>query len=139
MTVNPEILKGLETWAEAIRQCSRVDPQAQPIFDLMSGGLVWPDEAPEQVKAVWALRPLWNYRMSLLLGEPPGQREAAVWNKARELFPEWIGFSPDRCIPTPELSALAREHKRKGDREIDKFDRLSRRQEWRKAHGGGKP
>jgi hypothetical protein len=129
----------LERAAGHIRAMNQLDPSAQPSFELLSGALIWSDERKlDSFDAVCALRPVWNYRTGLLLGEPPARFEAA-WSRAKELFPEWIGFDPSRCTPTPELTALARKLQSKGDREIDKCDRLMRREEWRKAHAGRKP
>src|ERR1041385_573623 len=47
------------------------DSKARCFFELMSGGLIWVDERPPfdlDTKQMGALRMLWNYRTSLLVG-----------------------------------------------------------------------
>jgi hypothetical protein len=78
----------------------------QPFHDYLADGLIWRDETidttPTQV--IWALRFVWHYRTGFIIGEQ--RRFADIWQLARELFPHWVGFQPDRCSPSAELADL---------------------------------
>src|SRR5258706_16482689 len=78
-----------------------------PIYDLMSGGLVWMDETRRSFRrtpteVIWALRALWAYRTSLMLNEPR-EELAEFWRYGLAHFPRWVGFCPQRRKPTPKL------------------------------------
>jgi hypothetical protein len=83
-----------------------------PFYELMSGGLVWEDETrgilqrmPTEV--IWALRALWAYRTSLMLGEPR-EELAEFWEYGLAHFPRWVGFLPERRTPTAKLLEIHR-------------------------------
>jgi hypothetical protein len=105
-------------------------------FEIMSGGLLWSDEFPEdraffRVKNWAIIRFVLNYRTSLILGEPAaGGRE--IWDEAKRQFPDWPGFVPERCSPelrdTYELLSLDFR------REMDEMER-----ELDEAEHGGRP
>jgi len=83
-----------------------------PFYDILSGGLVWPDETrqlfrPTPPHVIGALRTLWAYRTSLMLNKPR-QELAEFWQYGLEHFPRWVGFHPDRRQPTPALLKIYR-------------------------------
>jgi hypothetical protein len=122
--VSNDALSMLLAVATELHTSRDYDPNAVPFFDLMSGGLVWSDERQANVRAVWALRPLWMYRTSVLLGVPD-TRHSALWQEAQRIVPDWIGFHPARCTPSPELAALAVKLSREGAREVNRLERIA--------------
>lgn len=73
-----------------------VDPDMQPSYDAMSGGLIWRDEVPlDRPPHEWLeIRSLWHHRTSLIMGEPSGY--ACHWKLGLRCFPRWPGFLPER-------------------------------------------
>ncbi len=88
---------------------SEVGPNSYK-FDAMTASVIWYDELPERRGSAldWGLRPLFGYRGSLILSEPDLSLEP-YWLLGKELFPNWVGFRPERCVPNPELAAFIRE------------------------------
>ncbi len=79
-----------------------VDPAARGSFELMSGGLIWPDELPrpgsEESELVWSqcvYRYLIAYRASLTLGEERAEFRP-VWEQVVCHAPNWPGLRPER-------------------------------------------
>jgi hypothetical protein len=77
------------------------DPLAKASYELMSGGLVWPDElprpgSPERAPVLlnWAHRYLLAYRAALTLGEASPFRP--VWEQVMAFAPNWPGLRPER-------------------------------------------
>ena len=108
--MTPEFEKILEPLREYAKRLDRMDtpsPVATPFYELMSGGLVWSDEKITDVpsEVIWALRPLFAYRASLIVGAPE-EKWRPYWNECRTLFPRWVGFHPDRQRQAPELIVL---------------------------------
>ena len=90
-------LNGLEPTADA-----------QPFFDLLSGGIVWTDERPTfptSAEELGAVRALWSYRTSLYMGTPR-EAFAGLWWLARSVAPRWPGFLPERLQPAEEIRQL---------------------------------
>ena len=90
------------------------DPEAQCCFEYLSGALVWTDERPPfrvNAEELGALRMLWNYRTSLLLGTPRVEFQD-IWDSALALAPQWPGFLPGRRQPNPDILALIPESQR---------------------------
>jgi len=85
-------------------------------FDCMSYGVIWQDEMPpldQRGQAhSWGLRPVFGYRTSLILGQPDPSLEE-YWTLAKHLFPEWVGFRPERCEPSAELAAFVAEESKR--------------------------
>jgi hypothetical protein len=84
------------------------DPDARCFFEQLSGALIWTDERPgfpTDLNELGALRMLWNYRTSLLLGKPRTEFKS-LWTAAKKLAPHWPCFLPDRRQPHPDLLAL---------------------------------
>ncbi|SFI34427.1 hypothetical protein SAMN05421753_10840 [Planctomicrobium piriforme] len=73
-------------------------------YEWLSGALVWSDEIMPATpnKAIVALRPVWAYRTSLILNEPRPSL-LPYWERALQLFPNWVGFRPERRLPSPKL------------------------------------
>jgi hypothetical protein len=100
-----------------------------PFYDLMSGGLVWTDETRHlfertPTETIWALRALWAYRTSLMLGNPR-EELAAYWRFGLSRFPRWVGFRPARRRATARLLEIYR----RGDVSLRKCLRDSERNE----------
>jgi len=90
-----------------------VERGGKPTYDLMSDAIYWPDELPEikhckPVEAFHALRWVLRYRTSLILGSPEDKREIA-WQFAKSSFPQWIGFTANRCEENEELAEIYEE------------------------------
>jgi hypothetical protein len=72
---------------------------AKMFYELLSDSLVWTDEIPEveasQVGGLRALRFVFRYRTSMMLGTPEA-RYRPYWDEAQSLFPDWPGFAADR-------------------------------------------
>jgi hypothetical protein len=86
----------------------KADPKAECFFELLSGGLIWTDERPSfemDVEELGALRILWNYRTSLLVGKPRTEFQD-VWDTAIALAPHWPGFLAERQRPRSDIMAL---------------------------------
>jgi len=80
----------------------RFDPAARGRFELMSGGLMWPDEFPPSGSAEWELvRPQWAYRYLIAyrrvvtLGEDR-EEFRPVWEQVARHAPNWPGLRPER-------------------------------------------
>jgi hypothetical protein len=70
-------------------------------YDLFADALVWSDELPalEDRPACdlvgSKLRGIWNFRTSLILGQPK-EKFRPAWEEAMKWFPNWPGFDPKR-------------------------------------------
>ena len=78
------------------------DPMARSSLEIMSGGLMWPDEFPRLGTPEWALiapgclyRYLLAYRASITL-HPEQRKFLAVWDQVVEHAPNWPGLRPER-------------------------------------------
>jgi hypothetical protein len=98
----------LEAAAPAFRLVSRPDPRARPRYDLLADAVVWPDEFPLlPPRLSGCVRLLWRSRTCRLIGAPIEHEE--WWKRGMELFPEWIGFLPERTTPSAALAGIYRE------------------------------
>jgi hypothetical protein len=125
-----DTLYQLTTHAQHLDAIDTPDPSATPSYELLSGALIWPDEtnAETPVYLVWALRELFAYRTRLMLDN--AEPNSAFWGQCVKLFPNWIGFLPERRKPAPELLAEYRRGDismkaclRRLDRELDAHDK----------------
>ena len=92
-----------------------------PVYELMSGGLLWSDERPavslDHDAIEWdAFRLLLAHRTDSMMGR--GDRFPQLWRVAKELCPRWIGFRRERCVSTPESITVLEEGERQLDRQI---------------------
>lgn len=98
-------LSELESFADILEHLPH-QPEASVMYEIMSDALVWSDEVGHQIRGLtWAVRPLFRYRTSMLIGEPD-DRFAEEWEAAKRIVPGWIGFRPERCTPSKELKEL---------------------------------
>jgi hypothetical protein len=100
----------------------RYSPDAQPLYDMLSGGLIWQDELPEELpfKDIGLLRSLWRFRIVRLIpGAELHERYWAVmkadWEAMRAKCPMWPGFHLSRC-ETPEVLELFNRLKEESER-----------------------
>jgi hypothetical protein len=95
--------------AEHLNAISSPGPRPKVSYEIMSGALIWSDETNSKTPGtvMEALRYVVAYRTSLMLGKP---REVLkpIWEHALTLFPNWVGFRPERRQPTPELLRIYR-------------------------------
>jgi len=104
----------LDRHAERLNRRRWPWPFVPPFYDVMSGGLAWPDELQRlrhSSDVTDLLRCLWAYRTSLMLGKPHEDDAALaeVWRMALQACPHWVGFRPNRRTPTPKLLRIYRE------------------------------
>lgn len=103
-----DFLNWLEAIAESMNALSAIQSNAC-FYDFLSGGIIWWDELPplgqRGIAHSHGMRPVFHYRSTYLLGQPDIVCEK-YWNRARELFPLWVGFLPERCARTPDLVEL---------------------------------
>ena len=120
----------LTTHAQHLNSIDTANPSATAKYELMSGALIWSDEtnADTPVYVIWALRQLFAYRTQLMIDDAEPNNE--FWDQCVKLFPNWIGFLPERRKPTPELLAEYRRGNtstkaclRKLEREMDAEDK----------------
>jgi hypothetical protein len=78
------------------------DPAARGRFEVMSGGLLWPDEFPRPgtpewgiVSPHWVYRYLLAYRVSITLGEERAELRP-VWEQVARHAVNWPGLRPER-------------------------------------------
>ncbi len=98
-------LTPFETHAMYLDAIRVADPMAQPCFEIMSGALIWTDErsADIPIELIGPLRQLWHFRTRCILQNEIIENEIVA--QCRILFPNWIGFLPNRWIQNP--AALA--------------------------------
>src|SRR4051794_30193232 len=112
-----------------------VDPQARMGYDYFAGGVVWSDEHPEwefveengvhRIVGQGTFRALLNHRHALILGEP-AERFGELWEKAKQLCPNWPGFQPAR--QDHALADEARARAEASERSFEELDERIRRQ-----------
>jgi hypothetical protein len=114
----------LPALAEALVRQEK-NPAARVAYDAMSDGLWWEDEMPHlnPQQRISIIRCIRSHRTDLILGNEG--RFSGLWEGLRRLCPDWIGFSPERCQPDPELVVLIERNRRKITREIGLINRVS--------------
>ncbi len=103
------------------------DPAAKGSYELLSGGLIWPDEFPkfgepgrEVVYAPWAYRFLIAARAAITLGdEQTGFRP--TWDQVVREAPKWPGLRPERWGEQARKRLLAA--KRRETKCLDELER----------------
>jgi hypothetical protein len=111
------MIEPLRLQASRLNKISKPDPAATPFYEVMSGGLVWTDEATGDLptELIWALRPLFAYRSSVIAGAP-SEKWRPYWAGCIAMFPGWIGFLKERSEATPELLRILK----KGEKRLDR-------------------
>jgi len=86
------------------------DKDAYPFFDHMSGAFIWSDERILGLKGyeMGCLRAIFRYRTNLIVQEDD-KRFESLWADLKAKYPDWIGFSPERCSPNHVLLARYKE------------------------------
>ena len=84
---------------------------------MLADALFWSDELPKNLpfEASNSLRFLLRYRTSIIEGKPVKEFEG-VWLKAKQLFPAWIGFRTERCMPNNKLVCKLEELRRDSEK-----------------------
>jgi hypothetical protein len=100
----------------------RLDPSAEVGYDLMSGALIWSDEniSGLTVEEMGCLRVILRYRTSVIVGQPD-QRFRGLWDKLQAKYPEWVGFSTNRCQASETLLKLYNKHKNASRKYVKKM------------------
>ena len=90
------------------------DKNATLFFDLMSGAFIWTDEPVHGLNKyeMGCLRGIFRYRTSLIVQELD-ERFKSLWDELKNKYPDWIGFDPERCSPSQELTSRYREERSK--------------------------
>lgn len=81
------------------------DAAAEVQYVLMWDGLLWSDELPKSIGALGessVIGFLVHYRTKLILGSE-NDEPWPVWEAAKRAFPDWPGFSHERCRYDSEL------------------------------------
>lgn len=104
-----DLAKTLREYADHLNAINKPKWRAEVFYELMSGALIWSDERNKETptEVIWALRFLFAYRTSLMLNEPREELKSK-WDLGLELFPQWVGFRPERREPTPGLLEIYR-------------------------------
>lgn len=112
-----KMINPLREFAPSLNKISEPDPTATVFYEIMSGGLVWTDETVGGLptKVIWALRPLYAFRTSLIVGAP-SEKWRPYWETCVAIFPKWIGFREERSHATPELLRILSKGKKTLDR-----------------------
>jgi len=101
-------MEALEIHADHLNSLSTPDPDASVRYDILADALVWSDETIDSTPndLINGLRQLRHYRTHVMLNalNPDGD----VWLHCRSLFPDWVGFIPDRHMRTTELLSIYR-------------------------------
>ncbi len=89
-------------------------PDADIRYDLLGGAIFWSDERPKvPLEEADCLKLVLRYRTTLIEGNPdPNFR--VYWDAAQELFPNWPGFSPERCRENEQLAEFGRKSSDQG-------------------------
>ena len=102
------------------------DPAAKSFYEIMSGGLMWPDEFPKVGTSEWQVvshdylyRYLIAYRAALTLGEEPSS-PWPVWEQLMRFAPSWPGLREDRRGQRAKHRLLAA--RRRQDKCLDELD-----------------
>lgn len=117
-----ELIAKLATIAKVMNALTK-SPDAVVHYDMLAGALWWSDErpAPDQLDDSDCLRPVFRYRTSEIISEPEPEY-LPFWLAAKNAFPKWPGFDPERCKPDDNLAALYRRSEAKGLLSLDLAD-----------------
>jgi hypothetical protein len=100
--IAPNGLPLFSSAALAVLDRQSYDPAAKGFYEIMSGGLLWPDELPELGTAAWksvepdcVYRYLIAYRASITLGEERPEFRP-VWDQVAKGAQNWPGLREER-------------------------------------------
>ena len=97
-------MEEVEANAALLDSICKPDPNAKPKYDILSDAIIWSDEHPGlSSNLLGALRQVWHFRTYCILRR--NRIDNDVIAKCIRLFPNWIGFLPERWNPTPEILA----------------------------------
>lgn len=101
-------MAALQIHAAHLNAICTPDPNAAVAYDMLADALIWSDETVDStpIDVIHALRQLRHYRTHVMLHDIDPDND--VWQHCHLLFPEWVGFLPERRKPTPELLAQYR-------------------------------
>lgn len=123
-----------ELLAEIVAGATRMNALSKSLeatveYDLLADGLWWSDERPkygdDAISATNVLRCLFHYRTGLITSAPTSQF-LELWEAARGWWPDWPGFSPERCRADDVLTTLHKRMKARGHLSVDLFDIIYR-------------
>lgn len=122
------LLQELPKISDLMNKLTR-EETGEPKYDIMSDLLFWDDEVPDRKlrkpkKAFWALKLVMRFRTTLILGSPDN-RFLELWETARSLFPQWVGFTATRCKPDTKLAETYEKLKHAADEASGLNDLLS--------------
>ena len=111
-------LSNLKEIAALLEQLSRPGV-AELRYDLLADAGYSTDELPPQERrkprrAFQTFRFVLRYRTTLIVGQPD-DRLREFWDCGKSLFPDWIGFSSDRCSQDEDLVATYQQFVRETD------------------------
>lgn len=127
MSTEPKLEGRLAVFAEDYRMMAsamgaqRREPRARIRYHLLADAIVWTDELPPGVDEN-ALRPMLHYRTALIMNEP-AETCLPFWQYAKRQFPNWIGFSTDRCSASVRLHRISRYFRFCSKKAIDMCER----------------
>lgn len=129
--------EGIDLAAPVLATITAIDPNATMVYDLLADGVIWSDELPDGglsgnygLMAKYVL----NHRTRIMLGQP-SQLEW-LWNRAVLAFPNWIGFSSDRCSPPEPVLAEILKRAMECSRQTQRLVRMSEKLQARQARKG---
>ncbi len=106
--------------AKYFRRRSVAATDAAPFYEMLSDAIVWTDELPHSSSEHWSeIRLVLNHRTSVMLSRP--SKYEHLWLAAKESFPEWVGFLPERSAPTEAVRKLYVDGFARMQREFDEL------------------
>jgi hypothetical protein len=115
----------LEQFASVAAEMNNVRelPNAKIDYDLLADAIIWSDEYPSNptrpMYDFQCIKILLRYRTSLLLGTPD-ETFKVYWDRAKELFPNWAGFTFSRLVPNDDLKKFYEHHGKRGIQHLKK-------------------
>jgi hypothetical protein len=99
------------------------DPTSKLEYHVFADAVYWDDEFPRPIDADLenAFRMVINHRTSLLCGDVG--RFPEVWALAKECYPQWPGFLPERCTANVELANRIRRIRRVSVWRMDRIEK----------------
>jgi len=107
MNADLENLENRLVKMKSILNSLEIQADSTMLYCILSDAVFWSDEVPSS-KVDWptefshAMRYLFHYRMSKILGRPD-LRFSQVYERAQSLFPDWPGFVPERQVANKEF------------------------------------